>query len=235
MCSVRRLSVGRRLRVMLAPRAALRKPSVDERASQNVIEGVVKDAVARRLAVVAAGRGSGRSAAILLAGVALSLARAGERVVMVDLTEGHPLQRMFRGRHRDAGVRTVSLAGTRVRLALASPTATGVVQAAVTEDADAVLVLASADPSLGAEPLARWVSTAVVAVRAGGASDVLVEAAGEMLRAAGLLVVGGVLIDAESQDETVGMARGANALRPGRAGDNGAIASEAMAAGAQRP
>ena len=41
---------------------------------------------------------------------------------------------------------------------------------AVGEDADAILILATIEPALGADHIAAWASDAVVMVRAGGAN-----------------------------------------------------------------
>jgi hypothetical protein len=156
------------------------------------------------LALVSTGKGCKGTAAVMLVGTALSLAAEGKRVVLVDMAEGRPLAKLLRSRSKGSAVRTVISGKQQLRLAVAPEDATTLDSEEVTKDTDAVLLLATADPALGAEHLRRWAEDAVVVLRAGKVSDVLIEAAGQMLREAGVVPVSAILLGADKGDETFG-------------------------------
>ena len=156
------------------------------------------------LALVSTGKGCAGTAAVMLAGMALSLAAEGKRVVLVDMAEGRPLAKLLGRRSKGGAVRTITSGKQQLRLAVAPEDVTTLDSEEVTKDTDAVLLLANADPALGAEHLRRWAEDAVVVLRAGKVSDVLIEAAGQMLREAGVLPVSAILLGADKADETFG-------------------------------
>lgn len=157
------------------------------------------------LALVTTGKGSTGTAAALLAGTALSLTAEGKQVALVDMADGRPLARAIEARAKDGAVPTTSLWRDRLRLAVAPQDLTELARDDVTKGAEAVLVLASANPALGADQLSRWVEGVVVVLRAGKASDLLIEATGQMLRGAGVPALSAILLGADREDETPGL------------------------------
>jgi hypothetical protein len=156
------------------------------------------------LALVTTGKGCKGTAAVMLVGTALSLAAEGKRVLLVDMAEGRPLAKLLGSRSKGSAVRTIISGKQQLRLAVAPEDVTTLDLEEVTKDTDAVLLFATADPALGAEHLRRWAGDAVVVLRAGKVSDVLIEAAGQMLREAGVVPVSAILLGADKADETFG-------------------------------
>ncbi len=160
-----------------------------------------------------------RVPAVGLVSLAVSYARQGSRVVVADLCDRAPAARLLGV--ADPGVRTVSLYGTQLVVAVPEPDdvvpvgplhdASGWERAAeplaaVYESADVVLVLATLDPSLGGDHLAGWASAAVAVVTAGRSSAARIRAVSEMIRLAGVQLISGVLIGADKTDESLGTA-----------------------------
>jgi capsular polysaccharide biosynthesis protein len=155
--------------------------------------------------------------ALCLVSLAVSYARQGSRVVVADLCQGGPAARLLGV--ADPGVRTVSLYGTQLVVAVPEPDdllpagplhdASGWGRAAeplvaAYGSADLVLVLAALDPSIGGDHLAGWASDAVAMVTAGRSSATRIRAVGEMIRLAGVQLISGVLIGADDTDESLG-------------------------------
>ena len=111
-------------------------------------------------------------AALTVAGLAVTLASEGSRVAVVDLAERHPLKAL-------AGSMPAVKVITGPRNLLEVPTETA-------GEVDVVLTLATLDPSVGADHVARWATDAVVLVTAGRASSSRLRGVGEMLRLAGV-------------------------------------------------
>jgi capsular polysaccharide biosynthesis protein len=72
-------------------------------------------------------------------------------------------------------------------------------------DVDLELVLATVDPAVGAWHLRSWAHEAVVSVTAGRSSAQQIDATAELLDAADITVATAVLLDADEDDETVGL------------------------------
>lgn len=149
--------------------------------------------------------------AAALAALAARLADEGSSVVVADLTTAHVL---VDATHRK-GRRAIKSAERRDRaeadgarrrgeisIYVPEPDANGVEPAGNGEDV--LLVLASIDPGIGAWHLG-WATTAIVTVTAGRSSAQHVSATAELLRAAGVSIAGAVLLDADDDDETVGL------------------------------
>lgn len=185
-------------------RRQVKRPGPGLRVAQRRIRERLTKVPGSSLAVVSTGKGSVGTAAVLLAGTALSLAGDGKVVALVDVAEGRPLARLFRVRPKGGTVQAITVDGKQLRLAVAPWDATTWDGAEVGRGADAVLVLANADPSVGAEQLRLWAGSAVVLLRAGKATDMLIEATGEMLRSAGVMPVSAILLGADRADETPG-------------------------------
>jgi hypothetical protein len=71
-------------------------------------------------------------------------------------------------------------------------------------EVDVVLTLATLDPALGADHVARWATDAVVFVTAGKASSSALRGVREMLRLAGVRLRSCILIDPDATDESLG-------------------------------
>ena len=159
-------------------------------------------------------------AALSLVSLAVSCAQEGRRVVVADLVEGAPVAALLQA--RGSGVRSVTVNGTQLTLAVpegddlapAGPVGqvsadaqrsefAALVQEAVA-DADVLLTLVALDPSVGAEYVASWATSAVAVVTAGRSSWARVQAAGEMSRLAGLPMSSAVLVGADRADESLG-------------------------------
>jgi len=160
-------------------------------------------------------------AALSLVSLAVSCAQEGRKVVLADLAEGAPVSALLHA--RGPGVRAVTLSGVRLTLAVrdrddlapAGPVGrvsadaqrsefTVAVQEAVAA-ADLLLTLVTLDPSVGAEYVASWATSAVAVVTAGRSSWAKIHAAGEMSRLAGLSMTSAVLVGADRNDESVGV------------------------------
>jgi capsular polysaccharide biosynthesis protein len=156
--------------------------------------------------------------AVCLVALAVSRAKEGSRVVLADLCDGAPAARLLGDAH--PGVRTVSVEGARLTVAIPDPddvlpvgplpVRPGQAQAAgpltaACASADLLLTLAVLDPSLGGDHLAGWARGAVVVVTAGEASATRIRAAAEMIRLSGTSLISGVLIGADKTDESLGV------------------------------
>lgn len=189
----------------VSARRQVKKPGAGLQLAQRRLREKIARLPRSSLVLVGVGKGSTVTAAVLLAGTALSLSADGKRVALVDMADGRPLARLFRARAKDGTVRTVAMEGKQLRLAVAPEDVMALDSVEVTNDAEAVLVLANADPATGAEQLRSWAEGAVVVVRAGKASDILIEATSEMLRGAGVPPLAGILVGADEEDETSGL------------------------------
>jgi capsular polysaccharide biosynthesis protein len=192
-------------RTAAGPRGYVKKPSAQLELAQRRLRDSLGRLQRPALALVSTGKGSLGTAAALLAGTALSLAGEGKPVVLVDLAEGRPLARLFRVRRKGGVVRPVTLRGKQLTLVVAPEDVASLDSYELTKGAGVVLVLANADVAVGAEHLRSWAEGAVVVLRAGKASDLLIEATGQVLRGAGVLPVSAILLGADKGDETSGL------------------------------
>jgi capsular polysaccharide biosynthesis protein len=162
-----------------------------------------------------------RVAALSLLSLAVSCARDGRRVVLADLAEGAPVSALLHA--RGPSVRMVTVSGAQLTLAVPgrddlapagpiglapadaqrSEFTVAVQEAAAT--ADLLLTLVTLDPSVGAEYVASWTTSAVAVVTAGRSSWAKIQAAGEMARLAGLTMTSAVLVGADRTDESLGV------------------------------
>lgn len=188
-------------------RRQVRQPSPGLRLAQNRVQERLAKLPRSSLVLVSLGKKSSGTTAVLVAGAALSLAADGRKVALVDMARGRPLARLFRVPRRGGTVQTVVMDGKQLRLAVAPEDARALDSVEVGKGADAVLVLANADPGVGTEELRPWADGAVVVLRAGMASDMLIEATGDMLRSSGVLPLSGILLGADNGDETSGSVR----------------------------
>jgi capsular polysaccharide biosynthesis protein len=163
-------------------------------------------------------------AALSLASLAVSCAKEGRRVVLADLAEGAPVAALLHA--RGPGVRMVTVSGVQLTLAVpgrddlapAGPVGRVPADAQHTEftaavqeafaSADLLLTLVTLDPSVGADYVASWATSAVAVVTAGRSSWAKIAAAGEMSRLAGLSITSAVLVGADRNDESLGVTDG---------------------------
>jgi hypothetical protein len=162
-------------------------------------------------------------AAVSLVSLAISCAQQmGLRVIVADLRDGAPAARLLgvsqAGIHkvRQDNVQLMVAIPDREDVAPIGPlgsessapqsAACGEKLAAAFASADVLLTLATPDPSVGGEHLATWAPAAVAMVTAGRSSWTKINAAGEMVRLAGVRLVSAVLVGADKTDESLGVA-----------------------------
>jgi capsular polysaccharide biosynthesis protein len=157
-------------------------------------------------------------AVVTLAGI---YAAQGKKMVVADLSAGRRAARRL-GDTRP-GVQLVSANGARLKVAVPDPhdmTPIGPLTSntplvnlgqpdealvEATAGADVVLSLVTLDPAFGAEHLVTWATDAVAVVTAGQSTAAKIRSVGEMLRLAGTRFESAVLIDADRNDETLGI------------------------------
>ena len=145
------------------------------------------------------------AAVVAVAALAVRLSAQGQRVVLADAARDRPLAALLGGRGATAGsIRTVSLHGHDVSLFVAPDDPSEMAEKGVGEDADAILILATIEPALGADHIAAWATDAVVMVRAGGPSSTRVDGVAQQLRDARMIIRSGVLIDTDPEDHSSG-------------------------------
>jgi hypothetical protein len=153
--------------------------------------------------------------------LAVSYAEEDKQVVVADLCCGAPAAKLLGA--TNPGVHSVSTRDVRLVVAVPerddmapvgpfSHRPTPVQSASFAEavaaayaSADLLLILASVDPSLGAEHLATWATDAVVVVTAGRSSWEKTHGVAELIRLSGTRLVSAVLVGADKTDESVGI------------------------------
>ena len=158
-----------------------------------------------------------------LASLAISCAQDGRRVVLADLSAGNPAARLLGA--AGPGIHEVDAQGTSLTVAV--PERYDVVPvgpirplvpswqqrqanrelAAACASADLLLTTVTLDPSLGGDHLATWSTDVVVMVTAGRSVAAKIRATGEMIRLAGTRLSSAVLLDADKNDESLGVVR----------------------------
>jgi capsular polysaccharide biosynthesis protein len=167
-------------------------------------------------------------AALSAVSLAVSRAREGRKVVVADLASGAPVATLLHA--KDPGIRSISVNGVQLALAVpdrddlapVGPVGQAPADAAHSEftaavrnacaSADLLVTVATLDPSVGAEHVATWATSAVAVVTAGQSSWAGIHAAGEMMRLAGLPLASAVLVGADRTDESLGVSERSSAL-----------------------
>lgn len=148
--------------------------------------------------------------AAALAALAGRLSTAGSRVALVDATLSRVLAQAYRA--PSIGTSSVVIGGAPVTLVVPpkpwEPDPEDLWESARGELAniDKVLVLATVHPASGAWHVQRWANDAVVTVSAGKRTAQQVLAAMELLEAADISVSSMVLLNADVDDDSVGLA-----------------------------
>ena len=171
------------------------------------------------LAVVPVDDAAVEVAAVSLASLAMSSAKRGLRVVLVDLCSGAPGARVLGV--RGAGIGEVRVGDVRLVVAVpdrddvppAGPLQVGRYgpgaddrEAAACRSAELVLTLAPLDPAFGGDYLGEWASSVVVVVTAGRSTAERIHAVGEMIRLGGIPQASAVLVGSDKTDESLGVA-----------------------------
>jgi capsular polysaccharide biosynthesis protein len=191
-----------------------------------------------RLAVVPADRAE--TAALALMALALASAAEGKRVMIADLFPGAPAARL--AGVTTPGVGTADVRGSQLMVAVPergdlmaagpiapapAPTPAAVPPAepdpqlvAAYESSDMLLTLAALDPMVGSDHLTTWSADVVVTVTAGRSTWTRVQAVGEMIRLTGARLVSAVLLEADEDDESLGIATPPRAGRHLRADES---------------
>ncbi len=160
-----------------------------------------------------------RPAALAVASLALSCAEHGMRVLVADLSGGGLAARLLGAGGR--GVQPVRAGGTQLTVVVpaelfpagplerpagamgAGPAGRDL--AAAYAAADLLLTLATVDPAVGADHLGTWATDTVVTVTAGQSSATRIHAAAELIRLGGTRLVAAVLLDADKNDDSIGV------------------------------
>ena len=155
--------------------------------------------------------------------LAISCAQDGQQVVVADLCPGAPAARLLGV--REPGVHTITVDGGELavsvprrddiipvgpfRHAARQRSADGQADAppdAAFKSADVLLTLASIDPSLGAEHLRTWATSAAVLLTAGRSSWMRIHSVGELIRLARIPLASAILVGTDETDESLGVA-----------------------------
>ena len=156
-------------------------------------------------------------AALALTALAVSCAQQGQQVVLADLCRGAPAARLLGA--KGPGVAVASTDGAHLVVAVppdtdapagplrrSSPDEPSPDLAEAYASADLLLTVAQLNPSLGGDYLATWAGAAVVMVTAGQSSWAKIHAVGELIRLAGTPLISAVLVGADKNDESLGVA-----------------------------
>ncbi len=172
---------------------------------------------------------NGPETTVLAAALAVDRARAGNRVLVVDLTErgrvGHAVAGLWSG----DGTRPVVLRPDGVPSRSVGPLPGAELSASTVTEAesasDLVLVVVDIDPAVGLDHVAARAERLVVVVSAGGSTAERLRTTAELARAAGLEPAEAVLVGADAADDSLGLApvddedtRSSRSLLPGRWG-----------------
>jgi capsular polysaccharide biosynthesis protein len=161
------------------------------------------------------------TAARTVVALAVSIARQPRRVVLADLSAGARAARLLGV--KGPGITAVTPQSTRIVVVV--PAADDVAPvgplrsrtspdgyaqadeslAAECAEADLVLSLVTLDPAFGGEHIATWATDVVAVVTAGRSTAVRIQAAGELIRLAGLRLGSVVVLDADKSDESLGI------------------------------
>ena len=200
---MRRRSVRRRDGQVGRAEAMLRWQALQERPSA--------------LGVIAIGADAGSDAAFMVVRCGVALAEAGHSVTLADLTGRGQLARLLRVRAQRGTLTTVRYGNVSLRLFTGgSAPSSGDLETADMGDRGIILAIATADPAVGLSHVSAVATAAVTVVRAGRASETLLDATGQMLRTAGITHRGCILLDASTGDESFGAEPA-----PGKAGGGG--------------
>jgi capsular polysaccharide biosynthesis protein len=160
---------------------------------------------------------AGDAAALAVASAASSLVREGRSVVAVDLAPGRPLAKLLARSGAGGAPEPVAVRGQSVTLMVgvddpADSHAMGMLVGQLGAG-EVLLVLTGADPALGAEHLAMWVSESVVLIDVRKASGEFARACAELLRRARIRIRSVIVIGSDPHDTSVGAREGADEAR----------------------
>jgi capsular polysaccharide biosynthesis protein len=153
-----------------------------------------------------------------LASLAIGCAQRGFEVVVADLCSGAPAARLLGA--GEPGVQRVNVEGEHLVVAVPDPDdpapqgplsrlarrgQSGGPLDDACASADLLLTLTALDPAIGAGHLPGWARGAIVMITAGESPAARIQAAGEMIRLAGVERTSAVLIGADKADESLGV------------------------------
>ena len=171
-------------------------------------------------------------------------AEEGTRLLVADLVQGAPTAKLLGA--RGAGVQKVRsgdalmvvITPQQTELTPPGPLNSGVavggLAAAPSEavvsaakNADLLVAIAELDPAVGGEHLSTWAEAAVAVFTAGKTRATRAYAVGEMLRLSGIRAISGIVVGADTTDESLGSAPGLDTVMPaGPRSSNGANGSD---------
>jgi capsular polysaccharide biosynthesis protein len=149
--------------------------------------------------------------AAAVASLAAKLSRAGRRVCLVDATATRVLGRAV-GAGSPRGSQQVPLSGG-AEITLVTPRqpwepdqdGRWEYDLADVANADAIVVVATVKPTVGAWHLRAWANDAILTVSAGRSTVQEINTVAELLDAADITAASAVLLDADTDDESVGL------------------------------
>jgi capsular polysaccharide biosynthesis protein len=188
----------------------LETPSPALQMIERRLRGHLESAPASALAVVAVG--TPEPAALAVSALALDLSSEGHRVIVVDAADERPVASLFGLPQRPEAMEMCQLPGNEgppVRVIVAPEDPLAMSQKPPPDDADALLVLMTLDPSFGAEHVTPWVADAVLVLSPRRVTAARMDVTREMLREAGVSLRSVILLGRDPDDESSG------SLRPG--------------------
>jgi hypothetical protein len=214
------LSLGRYRSPRLMRRSRLsrqlRKPSPSLHMIERRLRDHLESAPGSALAVVTVG--TGEPAALAVGSLALALSSEGHEVVVVDAADNRLLASILGLPSKPQTMETFQLSavkGSPVRVIVAPEDPAQMAEKPPPDDADALLVLVTLDPSFGAEHLASWVTDAVMILSPRGVNLTRMRIDREMLLEEGISLRSVILLGSDAQDDSSGaLRRGDHRLTP---------------------
>jgi capsular polysaccharide biosynthesis protein len=211
-----RLSVGRAIPRRSGRRAGL--SAIQGRELKRIVAHVL-DSMPRQpdrvTAVAIVSVDSALVAALSAAGVALSCAARGSRVLFADLMPGSPAARLIDT--GEPGVRVVDHDGSDLVVVVPDPDELPIgpldgtsfrdqpTLAKAARWADLLISVVELDPATGGDHLGSWAKDAIAVITAGRSSATKVHAASEMVRLGGTRLLSAIVVGADADDESLGL------------------------------
>jgi capsular polysaccharide biosynthesis protein len=192
----------------------LANPTPDVIRTAGHLRQVLEQAAPPKALVVVSADSDG-AAALALAATALRLTREERSVLVVDLTRRNVLARLTREQPEAAD--RLPLVGNASALWVSIPpdqapeldrVQMSDVHRELASRVDVVLALATIDPAIGAQHLCDVASNAVIVATAGRTSETGLRSIAHMLQAAGIWAHSTILVGADGDDDSVGLAAG---------------------------
>lgn len=187
------------------------------------LQGAVPEHSGRAPALAVVAVDNEQVAALSLVGLAMSHARKGRKVIVADLSPSAAAARLMEV--TDTGVSVADADDQQLIVFVPEPddiVPVGPVPSALPpgparpdsasrvldiayDSADLLLTLAAVDPALSDDHLATWATDSVVMVTAGQSTATKIHSVGQLIRLAGITLHSAILLDADKNDESLGV------------------------------